>query len=76
MASAPPIDGSTSLSAGELELLSLFARGLTPSHVAAMLGIARTALDTQVSALCTKLGTPSHDQAVYAGFALGHLRVT
>ena len=68
----PEVDG---LSAREVELLNLFARGSTYKEAAAILGLSPLTIGNYVKSIYGKLSVHSRSEAVYEALKTGQLKI-
>jgi DNA-binding NarL/FixJ family response regulator len=71
----PEIDASNTLTPREIELLNLFARGLTYKEAAATLGVSPLSIGNYVKSIYSKLAVHSRSEAVYEALKTGQLEI-
>lgn len=70
-----PSKDNETLSARELEVLTLTAKGLTRPEIGKVLGISPNTVDTHQKKIYAKLGVRNGPEAVYEAFMTGYLKV-
>ena len=71
-----PSKDNETLSARELDVLNLLAKGLTKTEIAKVLEISPNTVDGHVKNLYAKLGVRNGPEDVYEALMTGYLKVT
>jgi DNA-binding NarL/FixJ family response regulator len=72
---ASEVEEGNQLSKREVELLNLFARGLTYKEAAAALGVSPLSIGNYVKSIYSKLSVHSRSEAVYEALKTGQLEI-